>query len=114
MSLLRAASPGCRCDSESWPCTEGHTSGSVLCQAVPVLLQGTMIPQRGWGAATSEDQALEGPSARRQVSKCWPGRKPRQGKPSPQGPRLEEAVKSAENRKAELESGDGRGQQEDH
>lgn len=40
----------------------GSHSGSVLCQTVPVLFQGTITLQMDYGATSSQDHELEGPS----------------------------------------------------
>lgn len=71
-----------------------------------------MTLQWGWGAATSQDQELEGPSVReksqaltqtlrvsQETGKRWPGRKLEKAQP-PDRLQLEEVAKLAENRKA--------------
>lgn len=72
-----AASQGGRPPS----CMNGSHSGSVLCQTVPVLFQGTITLQMDYGATSSQDHELEGQCPRinsrfrdRSVE-CWLGRK---------------------------------------
>lgn len=93
-----------------------HLGQHVTCEAVHVLLRKTVTVQLGWGAATSQDQELEGPSACRarrdngvlpltqtlwvsQGPKCWPRRTPEEVEASSQP---EQATKLADKRKAEV------------